>query len=137
MKRKLESTGAFQILTEDKYLTGPTYLKRGDILCKPGSHVVMVLDDGAKAVHMEENIPVYYSVRLPQLAKGMKGDAVKVMQQLLLAKGYELPKFGADGDFGAETENALLLYQEDMSIKPNAKCDPDTWSALLGLTGVG
>ena len=133
----LTATGAFEALRDSKYLTGTDYLLEGDILLKPGSHVVMVLDDGAKALHMEENIPVYYSVRLPQLAKGMKGDTVKVMQQLLLAKDYELPKFGADGDFGAETENALLLYQEDMSIKPNAKCDPDTWGALLGLTGVG
>lgn len=46
MKSKLISTGAFEILTEAKYLTGPTYLKRGDVLCKPGSHVVIVLDDG-------------------------------------------------------------------------------------------
>lgn len=133
----LTATGAFEALRDSKYLTGTDYLLEGDILLKPGSHVVMVLDNGAKAVHMEENIPVYYSVRLPLLTEGMKGDTVKVMQQLLLAKDYELPKFGADGDFGAETENALLLYQEDMSIKPNAKCDPDTWGALLGLTGVG
>lgn len=71
------------------------------------------------------------------LTKGMKGDTVKVMQYLLLAKGYKLPKFGADGDYGAETENALLLFQEDMNIKPDAKCGSVTWSALLGLPGVG
>ena len=109
----------------------------GDILLKPGSHVVIVLDDGAKAVHTEDNVTVYYSVRLPLLVKGMSGDAVKAMQQLLLARGYELPRFGANGIFSEETENALLLFQEDMCIKPDAKCGPDTWGALLGLTGVG
>ena len=133
----LTATGAFEALRDSKYLTGTDYLLEGDILLKPGSHVVMVLDDGAKAVHMEENIPVYYSVRLPLLTKGMKGDTVKVMQQLLLAKGYALPKFGANGDYGAETENALLLFQEDMALKSDAKCGKDTWGAILGVTGVG
>lgn len=140
----LVATGAFEALKDKKYLTGTDYLLEGDILLKPGSHVVMVLDNGAKAVQsdvhtspMGEIVTIYYSVRLPMLVKGMRSDAVKAMQQILLARGYELPKYGADGDYGGETENALLLFQEDMNLKPNAKCDPDTWSALLGLTGVG
>lgn len=142
----LTATGAFEALRDSKYLTGTDYLLEGDILLKPGSHVVIVLGDDdqtpVQTVHTptapkQEIVTIYYSVRLPMLVKGMKSDAVKAMQQLLLAKEYELPKYGADGDFGAETENALLLYQEDMNIKPDAKCGPDTWSALLGLTGVG
>ena len=80
---------------------------------------------------------MYYSVQLPQLVKGARSDAVKAMQQLLLARGYELPRYGADGDYGEETENALLLFQEDMNLTPNAKCGPDAWNALLGLTGAG
>ena len=104
----------------------------------------MVLDDGALAefedVHtppMSDIVTVYYSVRLPLLVKGMKSDPVKAMQQLLMARGYELPRYGADGDYGEETENALLLFQEDMCLEPDARCGPDEWSALLGLTGVG
>lgn len=80
---------------------------------------------------------IYYSVRLPLLVRGMESDAVKAMQQLLMARGYELPRWGADGEYGAETENALLLFQEDMALPPNAKCGPEEWGALLGLTGVG
>ena len=134
------ASGDYIKLTGSEYLTSDKLLKRGDILVKEGSHTVMVLGNGtgAPADYVQEGAAtVYYSVRLPMLTKGMKGDTVKVMQYLLFAKGYDLPKYGADGDFGTETENALLLYQEDMNIKPDAKCGPDTWSALLGLTGVG
>ena len=144
LQQALLATGAFDALKDKKYLTGTDYLLEGDILLKPGSHVVMVLDNGAKAepadVHtssMGEIVTIYYSVRLPLLVKGMRSDAVKAMQQILLARGYELPKYGADGDYGGETENALLLFQEDMNLEPDAKCGPATWSALLGLTGVG
>lgn len=133
------ASGDYIKLTGSEYLTSDKLLKRGDILVKEGSHTAMVLGNGSEVPYVQPSKPVtvYYSVRLPMLQKGMKSDAVKSMQQLLLAKEYELPKYGADGDFGAETENALLLYQEDMNIKADAKCGPDTWSALLGLTGVG
>jgi peptidoglycan hydrolase-like protein with peptidoglycan-binding domain len=43
------------------------------------------------------------------LKKGSKGTSVKILQQALLAKYGKaiLPKYGADGDFGSETESAL------------------------------
>ena len=34
------------------------------------------------------------------LRRGDKGSEVTYAQQRLMAKGYELPKYGADGDFG-------------------------------------
>lgn len=48
MRAKFKSTGAFDVLTDSKYLRGSDYLKRGDILVKEGSHTVMVLSNGAK-----------------------------------------------------------------------------------------
>lgn len=137
-------SGDYTKLTESKYLTSDQYLMRGDILVKNG-HTVMVLENGSKAEaapdsgtgYKPEIVTIYYSVRLPVLQKGMENEAVRSMQQLLMAKGYEMPRYGADGEFGGETENALLLYQEDMNLEPDAKCGKETWSALLGLTGVG
>jgi len=42
------------------------------------------------------------------LKKGSKGDNVTMLQQLLLRIDKSiLPKFGADGDFGSETESAV------------------------------
>lgn len=41
-------TGRFLCYTDQKYLTGTDWLKRGDILVAPGSHTVMILDDGPR-----------------------------------------------------------------------------------------
>ncbi|HKC35294.1 MAG TPA: hypothetical protein VKB95_04500 [Chitinophagaceae bacterium] len=43
------------------------------------------------------------------LKKGSKGNNVKLLQEALIAKYGKtiLPKYGADGDFGSETVNAL------------------------------
>lgn len=48
MRAKLKATGAFEVLTDKKYLNGSDYLKRGDILVKEGSHTIMVLSNGTK-----------------------------------------------------------------------------------------
>lgn len=43
------------------------------------------------------------------LKKGSKGDKVRLLQEALIAKNGKsiLPRYGADGDFGTETVNAL------------------------------
>lgn len=48
MRAKFKATGAFEVLTDSKYLTGDGYLKRGDVLVREGSHTVMVLSNGSK-----------------------------------------------------------------------------------------
>lgn len=48
MRAKFKATGAFEVLTASKYLSGSDYLKRGDVLVKEGSHTVMALSNGAK-----------------------------------------------------------------------------------------
>ena len=44
---------------------------------------------------------------------GDKGEAVRTLQKALLARGYELPVFGADGALGDETWEALRRFSED------------------------
>lgn len=46
MRAAFSSTGAFQVLTEAKYLAGDAYLRRGDILLRQSGHTAMVLGDG-------------------------------------------------------------------------------------------
>jgi LysM repeat protein len=48
MKQGFDRTGAFNILTDKKYLTSDKYLKRGDILVRAGVHTVMALEDGSE-----------------------------------------------------------------------------------------
>lgn len=49
MRSAFYSSGEYEILVDNKYLRSDSYLKRGDILVKEGSHTVMVLEDGAFA----------------------------------------------------------------------------------------
>ena len=130
-------SGSYKKLTGSKYLASPDLLQRGDILVKEGSHTAMVLTGTANAPVKKDTATVYYSVRLPMLTDGMNSEPVKAMQQLLIANGYKLPQYGADGDFGEETHNALLKFQSERGLKSDAKCGQATWSALLGLKGVG
>lgn len=50
MKSRFTANQDYEVLTDSKYLTSALYLKRGDILVRPGSHTVMVLEDGAYAL---------------------------------------------------------------------------------------
>jgi peptidoglycan hydrolase-like protein with peptidoglycan-binding domain len=45
------------------------------------------------------------------LGVGSKGSAVTHLQLALLRGGQELPKYGADGDFGAETRAAVIRFK--------------------------
>lgn len=49
MREKFSATGAFDVLTDAKYLTGDAYLRRGDILVNEVTHTCMALTDGDKA----------------------------------------------------------------------------------------
>lgn len=46
--KSIYKKAGFNVLTEDMYVGGTEYLSKGDILVKPGSHTVIVLDDGQK-----------------------------------------------------------------------------------------
>jgi len=47
------------------------------------------------------------------IQKPDNGPHVKLLQESLLAMGYALPAFGADGEFGDETEAAIIQFQRD------------------------
>jgi len=44
------------------------------------------------------------------------GAHVTLVQQVLVARGYLLPTFGADGRFGDETERAVRAFQQDVGL---------------------
>lgn len=54
MRQAFGSTGAFEVLTDPKYLTTDKYLKRGDVLVRESGHTVMGLSDGAEATSAED-----------------------------------------------------------------------------------
>ncbi|MCL2030512.1 MAG: N-acetylmuramoyl-L-alanine amidase [Oscillospiraceae bacterium] len=66
----------------------------------------------------------------PVLRRGAAGPDVRDMQALLLKAGQSLPKFGADGSFGPETENAVTAFQKARGLTIDGICGPQTWGAL-------
>ena len=64
------------------------------------------------------------------LRKGDKGTAVKDMQERLIGAGYPLRKYGADGDFGSETFEAVRAYQADHGLPVTGIYDAATKKAL-------
>lgn len=68
--------------------------------------------------------------RPPVLRRGDKGPAVVELQKQLLALGWPLPKYGADGDFGAETEHAVRLLQTAARITVDGIVGPQTRAAI-------
>lgn len=66
----------------------------------------------------------------PVLKKGSTGTAVKTLQNMLMKIGYVLPKYGADGDFGAETESAVISFQRVQRITADGVVGKDTWYKL-------
>lgn len=79
----------------------------------------------------DEPIPTPTPVtQYPLLVRGSKGNYVRLAQEKLLTKGYRLPKYGADGSFGQETEEAVKQLQKDAGIGVDGKIGNQTWQVL-------
>lgn len=75
-------------------------------------------------------LPCY--VKLPMLQRGDKGEYVRALQILLIGRGYALPKYGDDGDFGDETETALQKFQTDHNLYADGVAGNLTYAKLWG-----
>lgn len=71
-------------------------------------------------------------VKLPMLQRGDKGEYVRALQILLIGRGYAMPKYGADADFGGETESALQRFQEDHGLYADGVAGNLTYAKLWG-----
>lgn len=58
------------------------------------------------------------------------GLNVTAMQRALMAAGFPLPRYGADGDIGRETQGALSAFQAARGLAVTGKPDTGTLQAL-------
>lgn len=124
MVEKLVASGEYEALTEEKYLTADTYLRRGDILVKTG-HTVMALADGDAAKTV--------TVCLPRLQKGSRNQSVVALQRILSTYGYKLGSRNPyDGKFQTMTDTAVRQYQKDNGLTVDGVVGEETWTKLLG-----
>lgn len=71
------------------------------------------------------------SVSLPVLKNGSKGNEVKTLQRLLLALGYNMDGYGADGSFGPATEKAVKKFQKNKGLADDGIVSLNTWNVIL------
>ncbi|WP_058308035.1 peptidoglycan-binding protein [Gracilibacillus massiliensis] len=64
------------------------------------------------------------------LKKGHKGSEVRKVQNSLKRIGFPLDRYGADGNFGKETENAVKAFQKSQGIKVDGIVGPITFEKL-------
>lgn len=65
------------------------------------------------------------------LQRGCTGFYVRAMQLLLAGQGYQIGWMGADGEYGKDTEDAVIRFQTDHGLEVDGVCGRETWTALL------
>ncbi|MFD2704250.1 peptidoglycan recognition protein family protein [Salibacterium lacus] len=64
------------------------------------------------------------------LTNGDQGDDVRKLQRDLMAAGEQLPRYGADGDYGSETEDAVKAFQARHGLTVDGKAGEKTLAKL-------
>ncbi|MCI5956374.1 MAG: peptidoglycan-binding protein [Clostridiales bacterium] len=89
-------------------------------------------DSGANDAGGVESTPVsavdvsgFYRIK-----RGCLGGAVRRLQGWLTGLGYDIGPHGVDGDFGADTEAAVLQFQREHGLKADGIVGRKTWSGL-------
>ena len=89
------------------------------------------ISEGTAAGKPAESTAEGFTAVFPQLSKGSKGDKVRVLQELLLGRGYDLGTYGADGDFGATTHRRVVAFQVANGLAADGIVGKNTWRKLL------
>lgn len=130
MPSNLLKTGEFVELKGSKYTDQSAYLGTGDILVtKTSGHTVVVLNNGSKYEGTIEGKEYALGERI--IRNGDEGPDVKTMQEYLLKLDFDLGKWGADGDFGDATEQAVIAFQRLNDLDDDGEYGPKTHAAMM------
>ena len=92
-----------------------------------GEDISAPAEDGKKADEQRT-----YTLTMPYLQVGSFGDAVWTVQTLLQAHNISCGSYGADRDFGADTEQAVREFQRKHGLRADGVVGPETGAALFG-----
>lgn len=65
------------------------------------------------------------------IKKGSKGELARNVQMFLICKGYDIGKYGADGDIGTCTVNAIKNFQKNNKLVQDGIVGTKTWNKLM------
>lgn len=91
---------------------------------------VSVLLNGGDAQVSVQSPVATPTLKSSTLRKGDSGAKVVELQKLLMKHGYALPKYGADGDFGEETRQAVMAFQSIKGLVVDGLVGAKTIAAL-------
>ena len=102
------------------------------------THMNEIAESAAKGLCEYFGIPYVAPAATPSiptvtatiLRKGSAGSEVKSLQKKLLQIGYYLGSYGADGDYGENTELAVRLLQKDSNLTVDGVFGKQTSEAL-------
>ncbi len=132
--KALSATGKFTVLTDTKYTSSNSHLKRGDILLKEGSHTAVVLTDGEKITKdsATSSKSEYTGSSIVDYLNSI-GKASDFQSRVKYARSYGIANY-----IGTESQNLRLLDLMRKG-KVTGECYPAFRSASIvaGLNSIG
>ena len=80
-----------------------------------------------KGINLVSNTTISTST---ELKLGDTGSEVKALQESLIKLGYSCGSYGADGEFGSDTESAVKKYQKEHNLTVNGVADKNTLESI-------
>lgn len=96
---------------------------------KTGSTSEKAWTNYAIPIGMDGDVPVPTPTR-STVKRGSSGEDVVYVQTRLIELGYDLQPYGADGKFGAKTEQAVKEFQRANGLEPDGIVGKRTYQAL-------
>lgn len=84
----------------------------------------------AIAEEVNKRLGVETAPQVHVLAYGDEGPEVKALQENLIKLGYDLGKWGADGEFGSTTQKRVKEFQKSCGLTSDGIVGPQTYAAL-------
>ena len=99
---------------------------KGDAVrrCSYGIHSPSIIGYGRPKYELIGTIPESEEYDMPQIQRGSKGKAVKILQIIL-------GDLEVDGSFGPATQAATLAFQKKHGLEADGVVGPKTWRALF------
>lgn len=132
MKSRFVAAG-FKALTASKYLTSGKYLLPGDVLLYENHHACINVTVGSKVRDQWHPSTVIDITTLGDrtLRNGDEGADVKELQDNLIALGFDCGRWGADGDFGDATEEAVKDFQRSYGLPETGVFASDDYEMMV------